>query len=78
MCNFVHDSYLVECPNDPSIYEPVAKLLADSMQEAWHEYAKVEPRFSLTKMPVDVGVALTWKEADEMADSCLYKLVRKD
>jgi len=77
LINFVHDSYLVDCPNDPKIYEPVAALLADSMQEAWHEYGKVVPRFKLVPMPVDCGVALTWADADGMTDECVYKLRRE-
>jgi DNA polymerase I-like protein with 3'-5' exonuclease and polymerase domains len=75
--NFVHDSYLVDCPNKPEVYEEVAKILADSMQEAWTEYGKVVPRFKLVPMPVDCGVALDWKTAAEMSDECLYKLERK-
>lgn len=74
MVNFVHDSYLAECDNDPEIYKPVAELFAVSMQQAWAEYQKVEPRFGLIRMPVSVGVAKTWKDADGMADTCEYIL----
>lgn len=75
LVNFVHDSFLADCPNDPVIYEAVAKLFADSLQESWSEYGKVVDLRGIP-MPVDVGVALTWADADGMTDECLYKIER--
>jgi len=76
MINFVHDSFLAECPNDPKIYEPIAQLFADSLQESWVQYGKVVDLRGIP-MPVDVGVALNWADADGMSDDCLYKIERR-
>ena len=76
LVNFVHDSFLADCPNDPEIYEAVAQLFADSLQESWKEYGKVVDLRGIP-MPVDVGVALNWADADGMADNCLFKIERK-
>jgi len=76
LVNFVHDSFLADCPNDPKIYEAVAELFASSLQESWAEYGKVVDLRGIP-MPVDVGVALNWADADGMADNCLFKIQRK-
>ena len=75
LINFVHDSFLADCPNDPKIYEAVAKLFADSLQESWFEYGKVVDLRGIP-MPVDVGVALDWANADGMTDECIFKIER--
>ena len=76
LINFVHDSFLADCPNDPKIYEAVAELFADSLQESWAEYGRVVDLRGIP-MPVDVGVALDWANADGMSDECLFKIERK-
>jgi DNA polymerase-1 len=73
--NFVHDSFVADCPNDPAIYEPIAELFADSLQLAWAEYGNIVDLHDIP-MPVDCGVALTWADADGMTDDCIYKLQR--
>ncbi len=77
MINYIHDSYQADCPNDPAVYEGVATLFADSIQEAWQEFGKLVPYARQIPMNVDVGVAYTFKEADDMADTCLFKITRK-
>ena len=76
LINFVHDSFLADCPNDPEIYEAVARLFADSLRESWVQYGKVVDLRGIP-MPVDVGVALNWADADGMSDDCLFKIERK-
>jgi len=75
MINFVHDSFIADCPNDPAIYTKVAELFADSLQESWKQYSNVVDLRGIP-MPVSVGVALDWAEADGMTDKCLYKIER--
>jgi DNA polymerase I-like protein with 3'-5' exonuclease and polymerase domains len=72
MINFVHDSFLAECPNDPEIYEAVAKLFVKSMVKAWEDYITVHPNFASVPMPTEAGVALTWADADGLTDECFY------
>jgi DNA polymerase I len=68
LIDFVHDSYLVEAPNDPQVYEPAAQAVYDAMKYAWMR-APFEKHG--LEMPVDVGVAHTWKDADAL-ENCLY------
>ncbi len=64
LCNFVHDSYIVECDNDPAIYEPLSMILAECMQEAWFEMSKLYKIHDLP-MPVDVKVGQNWGDLEE-------------
>lgn len=68
--NFVHDSYVVECPNTTDLYKESATVVRDAMYYAW-ETAPFE-KHGLT-MPVDVGVAYNWKDADAL-ENCIYTL----
>ena len=68
LINFVHDSFLIECPNDPELYKPAAKVVHDAMRLSWenapiHTYG--------VPMPIDVGVAFNWKDADAL-ENCVY------
>lgn len=40
LCNFVHDSYMVEMPKDLTLNKKVAKLMKEAMKEAWFEACK--------------------------------------
>lgn len=75
LVNFIHDSFIVDCPNDPAIYEPLAIKMAEAMQEAWFEMSKL---FKITDlpMPVDVAVGYNWGdiEDDDVADLWNYSL----
>ena len=68
LVNFVHDSYLVECPNVASSYKVVAQVLYDGMKYAWDK-APLDKRG--IDMPVDAGVAHNWKDADAL-ENCIY------
>lgn len=61
LINFVHDSYLWR--NLSNNYEESAEALANAMQEAWFEMAKLTKVPDLP-MPVDVSVAHRWVDAD--------------
>lgn len=73
MVDFVHDSFLVDCPNDPTIYEKVAEIFVGGLRNSWLEYGKVVATRGIP-MPVDCGVAFTWADADGMTDECLFKI----
>lgn len=55
--NFIHDSYLFTCPNEPAIYEEACRIIAASMQEAWHEMSK---SVAITDLPMPVKVRVGW------------------
>jgi DNA polymerase I-like protein with 3'-5' exonuclease and polymerase domains len=64
LVNFIHDSYIVDCPNDPAIYQPIAMQMAESMQEAWFEMSKLFAIKDLP-MPVDVAVGFNWGDIED-------------
>lgn len=75
LCNFIHDSFITEGPNDPVHYEAVAKLKAEAMQEAWFEMSKL---FTVKDLPMPVGVAVGYNwgdiENDDVEDLYNYEL----
>lgn len=64
LCNFIHDSFITEGPNDPEHYEAVAKMKAECMQQAWFEMSKCF-RIHDLPMPVDVIVGTNWGDIED-------------
>jgi len=64
MVNFIHDSYKIETPDDPVIYQRVARLLAEAMKDAWSEFSKMTLVKDL-QMPVEVGVGSNWGDIEK-------------
>lgn len=75
LINFIHDSFIIDAPNDPAIYEAVAIKLAEAMQEAWFEMSKLY-RIKDLPMPVEVKVGFNWGdiENDDIKDIWTYEL----
>ena len=75
LCNFIHDSFIISAPNDPAVYQPLARQLAESMQEAWFEMSKLFTVPDLP-MPVNVKVGFNWGdiESDDVEDLWSYDL----
>lgn len=75
VCNFVHDSYILECDDNPEIYEPASYDLAKCMQLAWFEMSKC---FKVTDlpMPIEIAVGKNWAdiENDDIPNIYDYKL----
>lgn len=61
--NFIHDSFIIDAPDDEAIYKPVATKLAECMQEAWFEMSKLYKIHDLP-MPVDVSVGYNWGDIE--------------
>ena len=74
LCNFIHDSYIIECDDDPAVYKPIAEHLANSMQEAWFEGCKMTDVHNVP-MPVKVLVGHNW--GDMEAGQYIYKMELK-
>lgn len=72
LVNFVHDSYIFECPAEPEIYEAVADVVSDAMQRAWFEACRVgiDLKIRDLPMPVDVFVGYNWGRIE---DDYIYK-----
>jgi len=71
--NFVHDSFMWECPNNPAMYKPLAVLTAHAMKEAWEElvlYTKIPD----LPMPVDVLVGRNWGDIEYGKEEAIYSL----
>lgn len=76
--NFIHDSYMLQCPNDPAIYEVAAKLLGDCMQEAWFEVCACSDLVKIKDlpMPVEVQVGFNWgaiEKGNENGGKVIYE-----
>lgn len=82
LCNFIHDSFIIDSPDNPEVYQVVAEKLAECMQEAWFEMSKLMKIKDLP-MPVDVKVGRNWGdlEEDENVDYSFslapYKMLEK-
>ena len=79
LCNFIHDSYIIEAPDDPNVYKAVAEDLGKAMQTAWFEMSKLLPIQDLP-MPVEVKVGYNWGdiENDDVDDLWTYELEGKE
>lgn len=62
--NFIHDSFILSCPDDPSIYKPLADKIAEHMQTAWFEISKFFHIENLP-MPIEVKVGYNWDDLEE-------------
>ena len=71
MVNFIHDSYFFVCDDDPAVYEPLAKHLAESMQSAWHEVTQHLTIPDLP-MPVSVLVGHNWGDLEDGSKSPIF------
>ncbi len=73
--NVIHDSFIVEGPNDPEHYEPVSAMIAESMQDAWFQMSNLMKVKDLP-MPVNVKVGTNWGdiENDDVPDLYEYNL----
>ena len=64
LCNFIHDSFIIDAPDEPKIYKDISLMLAECMQEAWFEMSKLYKIKDLP-MPVDVKVGKNWGDLEE-------------
>ena len=63
LCNFIHDSYIIECDDNPEVYKPIAEHLGNAMQEAWFEGCKMTDVHNVP-MPVKVLVGHNWGDIE--------------
>jgi DNA polymerase I-like protein with 3'-5' exonuclease and polymerase domains len=61
--NRVHDSVVIDSPDDASVYVPASYDLALCAQAAWFEIIKNAPLKDVP-MPVDVKVASNWEDME--------------
>ena len=75
LVNFIHDSFIIDCPDDPEVYQAVAVTVARCMQDAWFEMSKLFIINDLP-MPVDVAVGYNWGdiESDDVENVWDYTL----
>jgi len=65
--NFVHDSFMWECPDDEKAYTVLSNIIADSMLDAWKEVVQHTLVPDLP-MPVDVIVGKNWGDLEKGAE----------
>jgi len=68
--NFVHDSYIVDSPNDEEIICIVSQRMAEAMQEAWFE---VSQQLLVKDLPMPVSIYGGYNWHDIEAGSYSYK-----
>lgn len=73
LCNFIHDSFIIECDDDPEVYMPIAQHLAESMQTAWFEGCKMTDVHNVP-MPVKVLVGHNWGDIESGEFKYKYEL----
>lgn len=71
--NFVHDSFMWECDDDPEVYELLAKIIAEAMKESWHELVAYTAIPDLP-MPVEVLVGKNWGDLEYEKETPIYHL----
>lgn len=64
LCDFIHDSWIWECDNDPKVYKMLADVVAKSMQDAWFECCK-SVKIKDLPMPVEVFVGYNWGKIEK-------------
>jgi DNA polymerase-1 len=64
VCNFIHDSFIIECDDDPEVYKRVATALAEDMATAWAEMSGLFAIKDLP-MPVNVMVGYNWGDIED-------------
>ena len=70
-CNFVHDSFDWECDDNPAVYKPLAKIVGDSMLDAWQQVVQHTPIPDLP-MPVSVEVGKNWGKMEKGNEQPLF------
>jgi len=71
--NFVHDNYIVDTPNDETVYTIVAKRMAEAMQEAWFEVSKALLIKDLP-MPVKILGGYHWGDIEKSSYTFKYEV----
>ena len=61
--NFMHDAYAWRAPNDPEAYQGAAKVVGNSMKEAWIECVQ-NVKCKDMPMPVEVNVGFNWGDIE--------------
>ncbi len=71
--DFIHDSWIIDAPNDESIYSKAAKRMAEAMQEAWFEVSK-QLLIKDLPMPVKVLGGYHWGDIEEGSYTFKYEV----
>lgn len=71
ICNFIHDSFIIEGPDEEEHYKPVAAIIAEAMQKAWFETSKAF-KVKDVPMPVDVKVGINWGKIEDDDEPDLF------
>lgn len=71
LCNFIHDSYIVEMPKDETVNRKVALIMKEAMIEAWTEACKMVAVKDIP-MPAEVACGYNWGNIEQ--DDFLFKV----
>lgn len=62
--NFIHDSFILSCPNEKELYVKTSDIVAECMQEAWREMCQSVKIVDLP-MPTNVRVGFNWGDIEK-------------
>ena len=67
LADFIHDSYIYDCPADEKVYVKTAGIVAKSMQKAWFEACRtgIDLKIRDLPMPVSCFVGYNWGRIEE-------------
>jgi len=69
LINFIHDSYILDCPKDEELWKAASKIVAECMQKAW--FASTQGvKIKDLPMPIEVFVGYNWGRIEK---DYLYK-----
>lgn len=72
--NFVHDSYILDTPDDDEVSSKASKIMADAMQEAWFSVIS-ELKVPNLPMPVTVRGGYNWGDIE--ADKFVFEYIQE-
>jgi DNA polymerase-1 len=64
LINFVHDSFLLECPNEPELYQEAAIILSLTMQEAWYD-SQINVKIDSIPINIEAFVGYDWGSIED-------------
>lgn len=64
LVNFVHDSFIFECPKEEAVYKALCVTLAECMQQAWKD-SQTNVKIRNLPMPIDVFVGYNWAKIED-------------
>lgn len=78
LCSFKHDDYILECDNNPEIYQAGSEILGNAMAESWRVMMGLKDiQAPQVEMPIEVDVGFNLARIDNTGSIYNYSTVGK-